>query len=157
MPLEEVKRRTLLKVSLGLAGLLGLGAVMKYLGYQPAPATLTQFTLKKPQDYEVGSATMLAEAKTWLFRDETGLYAISKVCTHLGCLVNHTSDGFECPCHGSRFNAAGYVLKGPAKLPLPYLELTLSQDGLVVLNTKANVPPQQRLPIGDQSLAHDGS
>jgi cytochrome b6-f complex iron-sulfur subunit len=147
MPTEEMSRRTILRASLGLAGLLGLGALVKFLGYQPAPVNPTRFTLKAPQDYAVGSATTLPEAKAWLFRDDEGLYAISVVCTHLGCVVNHTPDHFECPCHGSVYNAAGYVLKGPAKLPLNYLALTLSPEGVVVLDTKAHVPSTQRLAV----------
>ncbi len=148
MPTEEVSRRTILRVSLGLASILGLGALVKFLGYRPAPSNPTRFTLKAPQDYAVGSVTMLPEAKTWLFRDEQGLYAISAVCSHLGCVVNYTSNQFECPCHGSRYNAAGYVLKGPAKLPLNYLALTLSPEGVVVLDTKVYAPPAQRLTVG---------
>ena len=148
MPTEEVSRRTILRVSLGLAGILGLGALVKFLGYRPAPSNPTSFTLKAPQDYAVGSVTMLPEAKTWLFRDAQGLYAISAVCSHLGCIVNYTSNQFECPCHGSRYNAAGYVLKGPAKLPLNYLALTLSPEGVVVLDTKVSAPPAQRLAVG---------
>lgn len=147
MSSAEVSRRTILRASLGLAGLLGLGAVVKFLGYQPAPVNPTRFTLKAPQEYAAGSATALPEAKAWLFRDDQGLYAISAVCTHLGCVVNYTVDQFECPCHGSQFNAAGYVLKGPAKLPLNYLALTLSPEGMVVLDTKTFVPPAQRLAV----------
>lgn len=147
MPTEEVSRRFILKASLSLASVLGLGALLKYLGYQSAPINPTRFTLKTPQDYAVGSATSLPEAQAWLFRDEQGLYAISTVCTHLGCVVTHSDQGFECPCHGSRYNAAGYVLKGPARLPLNYLELTLLPDGLVMLDTKSTVPAAQRLPV----------
>jgi len=147
MSVEEVSRRTILRVSLGLVGLLGLGAVVKFLGYQPAPANPTHVILKTPQDYQVGSATSLPEAKAWLFRDKQGLYAISAVCTHLGCMVNFAKDQFECPCHGSLYNASGYVLKGPARLPLNYLALTLSPEGAVVLDTRANVPPDQRLAV----------
>jgi Rieske Fe-S protein len=145
MPAEEMSRRIVLKVSLSLAGLLGLGALLKYLGYQAAPVNLTRFTLKTPQDYPAASVTSLPEAKAWLFCDEQGLYAISAVCTHLGCVVTHSDQGFECPCHGSRYNEGGYVLKGPAKLPLNYLELTLSPEGLVVLDTEVSVPATQRL------------
>jgi nitrite reductase/ring-hydroxylating ferredoxin subunit len=142
-----MSRRTILRASLGLAGLLGLGAVVKFLGYQPAPINPTQFKLKAPQDYRVGSVTALPEAKAWLFCDEAGLYAISAVCTHLGCVTNYTSDQFECPCHGSVFNAAGYVLTGPAKLPLNYLSLTLSPEGVLLLDTRVYVPPTQRLAV----------
>jgi Rieske Fe-S protein len=147
MPLAEMSRRNILKVSLGLAGVLGLGALLKYLGYQAAPINPTRFTLKTPQDYQANSATSLPEAKAWLFHDAQGLYAISAVCTHLGCVVTHSDQGFDCPCHGSRYNEGGYVLKGPAKLPLNYLELTLSPEGTVVLDAKMYVPPTQRLAV----------
>ncbi len=41
-------------------------------------------------------------------------------CTHLGCALhfNELEKVWECPCHGSRFNESGKVLKGPAKKDL---------------------------------------
>jgi glycine/D-amino acid oxidase-like deaminating enzyme/nitrite reductase/ring-hydroxylating ferredoxin subunit len=52
-----------------------------------------------------------------LSREENGtLHARSATCTHLGCHVawNRAERSWDCPCHGSRFNARGEVLNGPA-------------------------------------------
>jgi Rieske Fe-S protein len=55
--------------------------------------------------------------------------AHSLKCTHLGCTVgwNEAARSFDCPCHGSRFNLDGTVLKGPAKRPLT--AFAVSSDG----------------------------
>lgn len=58
--------------------------------------------------------------------------AYSLRCTHLGCTVgwNAEARSFDCPCHGSRFNADGSVLRGPAKQPLRSYGVTF--DGTAV-------------------------
>ena len=44
------------------------------------------------------------------------------VCTHAGCLTSITNgQRFDCPCHGSRFDANGDVVVGPARDPLTSL------------------------------------
>ncbi len=50
--------------------------------------------------------------------------AISLACTHLGCRVAAAPEGgFICPCHGSRFDAGGNRIAGPARAPLARLRL----------------------------------
>jgi glycine/D-amino acid oxidase-like deaminating enzyme/nitrite reductase/ring-hydroxylating ferredoxin subunit len=57
--------------------------------------------------------------------DDGALTALSAACTHLGCLVrwNASERSWDCPCHGSRFDADGTVLNGPALRPLAPKEL----------------------------------
>jgi len=74
-----------------------------------------------------------------IFKDGDGVYAISTICTHLGCVVKANPDGFECPCHGSRFAANGEVRKGPAPRPLPWLKVTVNA-GVITVDENATVP-----------------
>ena len=51
------------------------------------------------------------------YRDASGtLHAFSAICPHLGCVVrwNPCEKTWDCPCHGSRFDALGRVVNGPA-------------------------------------------
>ena len=49
----------------------------------------------------------------------------SSVCTHLGCRINQAvGTELVCPCHGSKFNQEGDVVRGPALhglRPLPFV------------------------------------
>jgi Rieske Fe-S protein len=59
--------------------------------------------------------------KLAIYRDEAGgLHERSATCPHLGCVVgwNPTEKTWDCPCHGSRFDALGKVLSGPANQDL---------------------------------------
>lgn len=56
-----------------------------------------------------------------VYRNSKGnLHEHSAVCPHLGCIVhwNNLEKVWDCPCHGSRFDANGQVICGPAISPL---------------------------------------
>ena len=93
-----------------------------------------------PEALPEGTAFIPPGAGMAVFRDAGGVFAISTVCTHLGCIVTHSSDGFECPCHGSRFAHDGTVLQGPAPQSLRWLHVSASGDQWVV-DEAAVVPP----------------
>jgi glycine/D-amino acid oxidase-like deaminating enzyme/nitrite reductase/ring-hydroxylating ferredoxin subunit len=68
-----------------------------------------------------GAVMREGASKVAIFRDETGqIHRLSAVCTHLGCIVgwNKAASTWDCPCHGSRFDARGRVLNGPASADL---------------------------------------
>ncbi len=65
-------------------------------------------------------------SKVAVYRDDDGVvHSMSAVCTHLGCIVtwNASEKTWDCPCHGSRFDAVGSVINGPANRDLPPEEL----------------------------------
>ncbi len=61
------------------------------------------------------------------------------VCTHLGCVplgaaageVKGEYGGYFCPCHGSHYDTAGRIRKGPAPLNLAVPEFSFLSDTLV--------------------------
>jgi Rieske Fe-S protein len=55
--------------------------------------------------------------KVAAYRDDTGvLHQMTAVCPHLKCIVrwNGNEKTWDCPCHGSRFDAMGHVMQGPS-------------------------------------------
>lgn len=59
--------------------------------------------------------------------------AYSAVCPHQGCVVAPAGAEFQCPCHGSRFEAAtGAVISGPATRSLTPIAVTVSGDKVTV-------------------------
>jgi cytochrome b6-f complex iron-sulfur subunit len=57
----------------------------------------------------------------------TGVAAIYKVCTHLGCIYawTATNERFECPCHGSKYRLDGRRIEDPAPRSLDRFEVTV--------------------------------
>jgi glycine/D-amino acid oxidase-like deaminating enzyme/nitrite reductase/ring-hydroxylating ferredoxin subunit len=68
-----------------------------------------------------GAVVRRGMKKIAVYRDEQGeIHERSAVCTHLYCIVawNSVERTWDCPCHGSRFDAYGQVVNGPAITPL---------------------------------------
>ena len=147
---EPVTRRDLL----GLMSLWAAASAMLFATFGmlrlPKAAVLAspskKFRISLPETLAVGEAFAPPGRNVAVFRDDQGLYAISRVCTHLGCIVKPSAEGFECPCHGSRFDHAGGVTKGPAPRPLAWLELKV-QAGALYVDEGNTVPSGTRLKV----------
>jgi nitrite reductase/ring-hydroxylating ferredoxin subunit len=87
------------------------------------PSPSKRFRIRLPASLASGQAYIPAGRSVSIYRGDAGVYAISTVCTHLGCIVKASEKGFDCPCHGSKFNKDGSVVKGPAPKGLPWLEV----------------------------------
>ncbi len=121
---------------LWLSAALGFAGLIRFLDYDPYPAPKTEFELGPIEMYPPGSRTLLPEVPAVLFHTGEGYSALSLVCTHLGCTVEEQGQGFQCPCHGSRFNGTGQVTHGPAAQALHTLRVeTNDQNELVLYKT----------------------
>lgn len=64
-----------------------------------------------------GSLIQSGDKKVAVYRDPEGeLHVMSPVCRHLRCIVdwNAAESTWDCPCHGSRYDALGKVIHGPS-------------------------------------------
>lgn len=89
-----------------------------------------------------------------------GLTALFQRCVHLGCRVPwcETSQGFECPCHGSKYNYAGEYEAGPAPRNLDRFALSEQEGRLIVrtgtiLQTSRAIAKTVRYPQGPSCIA----
>jgi cytochrome b6-f complex iron-sulfur subunit len=66
-----------------------------------------------------------------------GLVAVYQRCVHLGCRVPwcNSSQGFECPCHGSKYNMVGEYYAGPAPRNLDRFVVNVSPAGKLIIDT----------------------
>ena len=99
-----------------------------------------KFKIGTPEDFPVGTTKVFSDKNIIVFRDEKGLFAISLVCTHLGCIVSKASQGFACPCHGSKYDGNGNVVKGPAPRALDWFEISQLPSGKLVVDAGKRVP-----------------
>ncbi len=97
----------------------------------PARVPEAQRVTVRVADVPLGGALVLPEEGVAVTRESDGeVGVLSLTCTHLGCRVTATEEGFACPCHGSGFDRKGRVLRGPARLPLHQVPWS-RQDGLL--------------------------
>ncbi len=66
-----------------------------------------------------------------------GLMALYQRCVHLGCRVPWCDDsqGFECPCHGSKYNSIGEYFAGPAPRNLDRFAVHVTEEGRLIIRT----------------------
>ncbi len=125
---EPLTRRDFLGLASMWAAMSAMGLAVIGMLRLPKAAVLSspskKFRVTLPDSLAAGEALIPPGRPVALYRDADGVYAVSLTCTHLGCIVKKSPEGFECPCHGSRFAADGEVTKGPAPQPLPWVEVS---------------------------------
>ncbi len=105
------------------------------------PGKSGRFKIGRKHAFPSGTFKLFGDEQVYVFSDAEGIYAISAVCTHLGCVVAKEETGFTCPCHGSRYGLDGKVLKGAAPRDLPWYRISLLPSGSLEVDKKHVVKP----------------
>jgi cytochrome b6-f complex iron-sulfur subunit len=109
--------------------------------FEPPPT----FKAGYPNEIQVGQVDERFKQKNavWLVRTAfddwakaAGIYALSTVCTHLGCTPNwlEAEQKFKCPCHGSGYYKSGVNFEGPTPRPLERFAISLADDGQILVD-----------------------
>lgn len=123
---------------LGCLGVAG-GAIVRQLFPRVLFEPATAFKAGYPNEYIVGevSEKWMKTQRVWIVRNETEIYALLGICTHLGCTPRWLgAEGkFKCPCHGSGYYIDGVNFEGPTPRPLERVRIALADDGQILVDT----------------------
>lgn len=141
---DKITRRSFLSwasfawFTFGAATTGALSIVLRYLFPNVIFEPPTSFKAGLPSEYEVGVVDERWKEKfgVWIVRTSEGIFALSTICTHLGCTPNWlgSENRFKCPCHGSGFYKSGINFEGPAPRPLERFRIQLAEDGQVLID-----------------------
>ncbi len=150
---EDTKgRRTFVKIGVGSiaiaacgTGLFGYQFMYPNVLYEPSPIV----NAGKPDLYPADSVTLDAETGIYVVRSTEGFYALSAVCTHLGCLTAWKPElgMIACPCHGSKFQRNGTKIEGPAPKPLTWLHMWVNDDGDLMVDRSTSNGQKQMVRV----------
>ena len=135
-----MERRQLLKTSLAFLGTTTLISFVypasKFLVRPKSSLPDAPLTVNK-DEIPTGTAKELVFNETPLIvinRRGSGFIALSRVCTHLGCLVGYDkfNNKLVCPCHAGEFDLEGRVLSGPATKSLQRYSLKITTDQITI-------------------------
>lgn len=154
---------------------LGIGATLLAIAgqaYAFLRSLVPNVLYEQPQRFKVGTADQFGEGakfledkKVFVFREGNTFYAISAICTHLGCTVSmqrlnqpkkvqirgrevEETAEFHCPCHGSKYHGDGTNFAGPAPRPLAYHRIEVSpDDGQLIVDMSEDVGQDFRLTV----------
>ena len=130
------RRQFLQKTALSLVTITGAVAAVSYLRqfFPRLAGDKRRIAIGESSRFPVDTFTFLDEHNLFVYRDHEGIRAVSAVCTHLGCILEKSTDGFECPCHGSCYDLNGEVLSGPAPRDLSWYQVNRTADGKIVID-----------------------
>lgn len=145
------RRRLLIQGGVALCGTVACGASPSG-GAATEPEAFGTVSAGNVSDMTVNTLRVVDGAPAVLGRDSKGLYAMTTTCTHEGCDMvadgRITSGGVICNCHGSRFDANGNAVSGPAKDPLAHFAVTVDAAGNISVEGGSRVAASVRTIVG---------
>lgn len=137
----------------GAIGIAATGSIVltaQFLSPNVLREPPSKFKAGSVEDFPTGSVTLNKEQKVFIVRANEGyFYAVSAVCTHLGCIANWKSEEglLACPCHGSKFDREGRLIEGPAPRSLPRFSMTTNGQGQLIVDKRVVVGEEVILKV----------
>jgi cytochrome b6-f complex iron-sulfur subunit len=140
---EKTTRRSFLNMLLTVVLLIGLGGVIRtiFLFLWPSKEIVQGGAAGGPTSIPLneipvgGSKTVRYQGKPFVVvHTAAGIFAVSAVCTHLGCIVYWDKDKkvLACPCHAAFFALNGSVISGPPPSPLPVAQVKIVGEQIIL-------------------------
>jgi cytochrome b6-f complex iron-sulfur subunit len=126
------------RVTGGFGADINAGPVPDILGQVRAPdGSVVPMFVPEARAYVVPAPRTLSAQYAGRNVEAGGLMAIYQRCVHLGCRVPWcaSSQGFECPCHGSKYNEIGEYFAGPAPRNLDVFVVDVNDSGEFIIRT----------------------
>jgi cytochrome b6-f complex iron-sulfur subunit len=151
-PCEGCSRRAFTRIGVGSIAIAGaVSAVFGYeflspnALYEPSPVV----DAGKPDRYPPDSVTADTQSGIYIVHGPEGIYTLSAVCTHLGCLTAWKPEIgiIACPCHGSKFRTDGTKIEGPAPRSLPWLRMWVDDGGNLLIDRSEPLARKQFVRI----------
>lgn len=151
LALEVERRRFLALLGAGSLGVAGLGisaATLRFIEPNVLFEEERRFAVGRPEDIPPGTVLVLRKQRVYVVRSAAGFFALSAVCTHLGCVTRYEQArrGIFCPCHGSQYSLEGKVTGGPAPRALSRFLVSI-EKGLLVVDSARLVAPGTVLEV----------
>jgi cytochrome b6-f complex iron-sulfur subunit len=137
------RRQFLIRLALGWAVFTaavggGLTALLAFMVPRVDFTKVEVFKVGPPSNFPPSTVdeSFKAAHRVWIVNHDRRIFAVQSVCTHLGCTPNwmDSEHKFKCPCHGSGYTIDGINFEGPAPFPMRRYEVTLADDGQIVVN-----------------------
>jgi ubiquinol-cytochrome c reductase iron-sulfur subunit len=105
---------------------------MHTVAWQGKPVFVVHRTPEMISKMENTATTRDPQADSARVKEPQWLVVVG-ICTHLGCVPNRTPEGWTCPCHGSKYDNSGRVVRGPAPRNLVVPKYTFIDENHIII------------------------